>query len=138
MRADQSLRAAGCAEEELWALLAALERHGVVRVYSRPGPTNRPGPVNLPGPVNSPRRADSDPGPIGPILPGVRASRPDWPQAHRLRKAGLQGLRAVRDYATTATCRRSALLGYFGDEVPICGGCDVCGDASSSAGRRLA
>jgi ATP-dependent DNA helicase RecQ len=118
------LRAAGCMEEELWTLLAALERHGVVRVYNQRGSS-------------------------GPTLDlGVRSSRPDWDQAQRLRDAGAEGLRAVRDYATTEGCRRQALLGYFGDEATVCGGCDVCGEggmgnsligqgASSSVGRRL-
>ena len=134
VEARHLLRAAGCNEEELSTLLATLERHGVVRVYNWPG------------------RAGSDPGPAGPILDlGVRASRPGWSRAQRLRKAGVEALRAVRDYATTPRCRRRALLGYFGDEATICGGCDVCGDggvgtafvsrrvsqASSSVRRRL-
>ena len=119
VEASRLLRWAGCKEEELWTLLAALERHGAIRVYSQPTSDG------------------SDPGLGGMILDlGVRASRPDWPGARRLRQAGVEGLRAVRDYATTLRCRRRALLGYFGDETTICGGCDIC--ASSSAGRRLA
>ena len=111
VEARHLLRAAGCKEEELSTLLATLERHGVVRVYNWPG------------------RAGSDPGPDGPILDlGVRASRPGWSRAQRLRKAGVEALRAVRDYATTPRCRRGALLGYFGDEATTCGGCDICGD----------
>ena len=129
------LRAAGCTEEDLWPLLAALERLGVVRVYNRPG------------------QEGAEPELVGPILDlGVRASSPDWSRAQRLRDAGAEGLRTVREYATTPKCRRGALLGYFGDETPTCGGCDVCGErgvgtasvgrgapaASSSASRRLA
>jgi len=67
------LRAAGCVEEELWTLLAALERHGVVRVYNPRGSSGQT--LDL----------------------GVRSSRPDWAQAQRLRDAGAEGLRAVRD-----------------------------------------
>ena len=106
-------------EEELSTLLAALERYGVVRVYDRPGRagSDREG------------RGASDPSLVDPTLDlGVRSSRPDWARAQRLREAGAEGLRAVRDYATTAGCRRRALLGYFGDEATNCGGCDVCGD----------
>ena len=136
VEARHLLRAAGCMEEELPTLLAALERHGVVRVYDS----------------NSPGRVGSDPGLSGPILDlGVRGSRPDWASARRLRQAGVEALRAVHDYATTPGCRRRALLGYFGDEATICGGCDACGApgagvtsvargefrASSSVDRRL-
>ena len=123
MEAGHLLRAAGCTEEDLPTLLAALERLGVVRVYGRPG------------------QAGAEPDLIGPILDlGVRASGPDWPRAQRLREAGAEGLRAVRKYATTQRCRRRALLGYFGDEMPTCGGCDVCGDSgvgTASMGRRV-
>ncbi|MCH7856267.1 MAG: RecQ family ATP-dependent DNA helicase [Gemmatimonadetes bacterium] len=113
------LRAAGCMEEELPALLAALERHGVIRVYHRLGRANS----------SQQGKEGADPGLVGPTLDlGVRSSRPDWSGAQRLREAGAEGLRAVRDYATTAACRRRALLSYFGDESTICGGCDVCGD----------
>ena len=131
VEARHLLRAAGCKEEELSTLLAALERHGVLRVYNRPGRAGS----------NPQGRAGSDPGLVGPILDlGVRASRPDWLGAQRLRRAGVEALRAVRDYATTPTCRRRALLGYFGDEATICGGCDVCGDGgvgTASIGRRV-
>ena len=131
--ADHLLRATGCTEDELWTLLAALERHGVVRLYSRPERESRP--CGADGRTDG--RAHSHTGLIGPILDlGVRASRPDWPHANRLRKAGVEGLRAVRDYATTTTCRRGALLGYFGDAAKHCGGCDIC--ASSSVRGRLA
>ncbi len=36
-------------------------------------------------------------------------------------------LRAMIDLATAVTCRRQALLGYFGEQSPAqCGNCDVC------------
>ena len=130
VEASHLLRAVGYPEEELGALLAALERLSVVRVYNRPG------------------RAASDPGLMGRISCasssqldeqaildlGVHASRPDWSRAQQLRQAGLEGLRAVRAYATTPRCRRRMLLGYFGDETPICGGCDVCGESGVGLG----
>ena len=100
------LRAVGCAEEDLWTLLAALERLGVVRVYSQPGQAAEPDLVGL--------NLDL----------GVHASGPDWSRARPLREE--EGLRAVQRYATAPSCRRRALLGYFGDEMRACGGCDVC------------
>ncbi|MEE8146598.1 MAG: ATP-dependent DNA helicase RecQ [Longimicrobiales bacterium] len=107
MEASRLMSATGCMEEDLWALLAALERLGAVRVY----------------------------GGEPPILDlGVRASAPDWSRAQRLRESGIEGLRAVRNYATTLACRRGALLGYFGDEAPTCGGCDVCGEGGAGPG----
>ena len=128
MEAGTLLRAVGCAEEDLWTLLAALERLGVVRVYSRPGTAGAE--PDLIGPIL-----------IGPILDlGVRASGPDWSRARRLREAGEEGLRAVQRYATAPSCRRRALLGYFGDEMRTCGGCDVCGDGevgTASPGRGV-
>jgi ATP-dependent DNA helicase RecQ len=109
VEAGHLLRAVGCPEEDLWTLVAALERLGAVRVYNQPDQTG----------------AESHP--IGQILDlGVRASVPDWSRAQRLREAGIEGLRAVRGYATRPVCRRRSLLSYFGDETPGCGGCDVC------------
>ena len=57
---------------------------------------------------------------------GLHASAPDGSRAHRLRKAGIEALRAVRGYATALRRRRRVLLRYFGDETPMCGGCDLC------------
>ncbi|WP_310619462.1 DNA helicase RecQ [Flexibacterium corallicola] len=37
-----------------------------------------------------------------------------------------QKLRAFLAYCETATCRRSVLLRYFGDECEPCGNCDTC------------
>ncbi|PYP75215.1 MAG: hypothetical protein DMD25_13475, partial [Gemmatimonadetes bacterium] len=33
----------------------------------------------------------------------------------------------VRRYVETRTCRRAALLAYFGERGTACSGCDVCG-----------
>ena len=95
----------GGGEDQFYALLAVLERLRVVRVYGR-----------LERPCSHPA-----------LDLGVSASDPDWSQVRRVRQAGIEGLRAVRDYATTRRCRRRTLLGYFGDDVSKCGGCDVCG-----------
>jgi ATP-dependent DNA helicase RecQ len=47
-------------------------------------------------------------------------------------------LELMRTYAEARSCRRSLLLGYFGEELePPCGNCDVCdaGDADEPAER---
>ena len=119
-------RDAGCTEEEWWTLLAALERLGVVRVYGRLGRGGLD--QGLTGTETPSISGVLDERPVLDL--GVRASDPDWSQAGRLRRAGLEGLRAVRDYATKPKCRRRALLGYFGDDTPTCGGCDVCEGAT--------
>jgi ATP-dependent DNA helicase RecQ len=60
------------------------------------------------------------------IRVGVR-SRPDLRPALRLRRAALDKLRAVRRYAGARTCRRRAILAYFGEDAPRrCGACDGC------------
>lgn len=135
VEASRLHRAVGCAQEELMTLLAALERLGVVRVYDRPV------------------RAGSDTGLMGTIIRSsaseleeqeildkqeildlaIHSLRPDWSRAQRLRKAGIEGLRAVRAYATTPRCRRRALLAYFGDETVTCGGCDICGEGGGAS-----
>jgi ATP-dependent DNA helicase RecQ len=37
------------------------------------------------------------------------------------------GAREVRTYLERRSCRRRMLLGYFGERLAECGGCDVCG-----------
>jgi superfamily II DNA helicase RecQ len=36
-------------------------------------------------------------------------------------------------YAKGDRCRRRALLGYFGERIPRCAGCDICGRRSDRA-----
>jgi ATP-dependent DNA helicase RecQ len=51
----------------------------------------------------------------------------DWrPVVARRRRAEAR-IEAVEQYARTAQCRRSALVGYFGERVMRCAGCDSCG-----------
>ncbi len=53
--------------------------------------------------------------------------RPDWAAARRLRRRGRVKLGAVRAFAQTRSCRRRALLRYFGEDAPErCGRCDRC------------
>jgi ATP-dependent DNA helicase RecQ len=51
----------------------------------------------------------------------------DWrPIAERRRKADAR-IRAVEEYAREAGCRRARLVGYFGESLVCCSGCDRCG-----------
>jgi ATP-dependent DNA helicase RecQ len=48
------------------------------------------------------------------------------------RKARQAGLRAMRRYVETRGCRRRVLLEYLGERLVRCGGCDRCGESSST------
>ncbi len=51
----------------------------------------------------------------------------DWrPLIERRRRAEAR-IQAVEDYARDSGCRRSRLVGYFGESLVRCGGCDRCG-----------
>src|SRR5215213_147460 len=51
----------------------------------------------------------------------------DWrPVAERRRKAEAR-IQAVADYAHESRCRRARLVGYFGERLAECAGCDRCG-----------
>jgi superfamily II DNA helicase RecQ len=51
----------------------------------------------------------------------------DWrPVAERHRSAEAR-IRAVEDYANGGGCRRARLVGYFGETLATCAGCDRCG-----------
>jgi ATP-dependent DNA helicase RecQ len=58
----------------------------------------------------------------------LTAFRMDWDTLERRRKADLQKLDAMQQYAYTKGCRRSFVLRYFGDPAarPSCSGCDNC------------
>jgi ATP-dependent DNA helicase RecQ len=58
----------------------------------------------------------------------LAAFRIDWDTLERRRKADLQKLDAMQQYAYTKGCRRSFVLRYFGDPAarPSCAGCDNC------------
>lgn len=51
----------------------------------------------------------------------------EMPEANQ-RRAALEQLRQMIDYAQRDACRRRTLLGYFGEESheEDCGGCDIC------------
>jgi ATP-dependent DNA helicase RecQ len=49
-----------------------------------------------------------------------------WRGVDRRRRAAEQRLEAIDTYATTMRCRRSVLLGWFGERVVGCTACDRC------------
>ena len=53
--------------------------------------------------------------------------RVDWAPVTRRRQEAERRLAAMVHYATGRGCRRAALLGWFGERVVRCGGCDRCG-----------
>ena len=51
----------------------------------------------------------------------------DWRPIRERRKQAEARIQAVEDYAREARCRRSRLVGYFGESLGHCAGCDRCG-----------
>ena len=51
----------------------------------------------------------------------------DWRPIRERRKQAEARIQAVEDYAREARCRRSRLVGYFGESLVHCAGCDRCG-----------
>jgi ATP-dependent DNA helicase RecQ len=57
----------------------------------------------------------------------------DWrPVVARRRRAEAR-IQAVEDYARTSQCRRARLVGYFGEQLEDCAGCDKCGKKPKAA-----
>ena len=52
--------------------------------------------------------------------------RPDWRAVRVRRQAALRRIEVMDRYARSSSCRRGALIGYFGERLPRCSGCDVC------------
>ena len=51
----------------------------------------------------------------------------DWEPVRKRRRLAVERLRAMERYAMSRTCRRRALIGWFGERLDRCGGCDRCG-----------
>jgi ATP-dependent DNA helicase RecQ len=51
----------------------------------------------------------------------------DWRGVDLRRQRAIARIRAVEDYARSSQCRRSSLVGYFGERLKECTGCDRCG-----------
>jgi ATP-dependent DNA helicase RecQ len=54
----------------------------------------------------------------------------DWRPVLARRRRAETRIQAVEDYARTTQCRRSRLVGYFGEQLKDCAGCDKCGKKS--------
>ena len=54
------------------------------------------------------------------------SGRAEWAPVKRRRRLAEGRIRAVERYATTRRCRRGVLLGYFGERLAGCAGCDRC------------
>jgi ATP-dependent DNA helicase RecQ len=52
-----------------------------------------------------------------------------WQAVRKRRAAAERRIRVMELYAEARTCRRRALIGYFGESLPRCSGCDVCAGA---------
>jgi ATP-dependent DNA helicase RecQ len=76
------------------------------------------------------------------VAPGREPLR--WSSVRRRRREAEGRIAVMERYAMDRSCRRKALLSYFGERIPRCAGCDVCGrsDARSlpnpGADHRLA
>jgi RecQ family ATP-dependent DNA helicase len=55
----------------------------------------------------------------------------DWRPVLERRRSALARIQAVDDYARQRGCRRASLVGYFGEKLRRCAGCDGCGRMSS-------
>ena len=63
---------------------------------------------------------------LGAELRPDASGRVDWAPVRRRRREAEKRLRAMLGYATTRHCRRAALLGWFGEQLHRCTGCDNC------------
>ncbi|MGH7497772.1 MAG: RecQ family ATP-dependent DNA helicase [Gemmatimonadales bacterium] len=57
----------------------------------------------------------------------------DWSGVQERRRRAEARIAAVETYASGKACRRRALLGYFGERLERCAGCDRCGPARAVA-----
>jgi len=51
----------------------------------------------------------------------------DWSRVRRRRREAEGRIAVMERYARRGACRRKTLLAYFGERLPRCSGCDVCG-----------
>jgi ATP-dependent DNA helicase RecQ len=92
-------------------------------------------------------QAWADPAALARLPANVRASaerlrselRPelgpvDWTPVRERRRQAEARIAAVASYAGGRGCRRRALVGYFGEQLDRCSGCDRCREAPSTRG----
>ncbi|NIP58992.1 MAG: RecQ family ATP-dependent DNA helicase, partial [Gemmatimonadetes bacterium] len=79
-------------------------------------------------------------GPERSVAVGIHARVPDLDPEGELRRRGLERVEAVRGFVRTRTCRRDALLAYFGEagRSGTCGRCDRCAGGEGWGGRAAA
>ncbi len=51
----------------------------------------------------------------------------DWAPVRRRKRAARRRLATIERYASARLCRRRTLVGYFGEVLDRCSGCDRCG-----------
>lgn len=61
----------------------------------------------------------------GELGPGKRQL--NWAPVRRRRREAEGRIAVMERYARERSCRRRALMGYFGERLPRCAGCDNCG-----------
>jgi superfamily II DNA helicase RecQ len=49
-----------------------------------------------------------------------------WKRINCRKKVALRRIAAMEHYARTSRCRRAALIGWFGERLKGCSGCDNC------------
>jgi RecQ family ATP-dependent DNA helicase len=54
----------------------------------------------------------------------------DWSPIERRRRQAKRRIAAIESYAGGGRCRRRVLIGYFGEKLSHCSGCDRCGSRS--------
>ena len=64
----------------------------------------------------------------------IVSGRVDWEPVRRRRRLAEERIAVMERYARDRRCRRAALIGYFGEQLVRCAGCDVC---SGTAERPL-
>ena len=57
----------------------------------------------------------------------------DWRPVRERRRQAEARIQAVEDYARESRCRRARLVGYFGEKLTQCAGCDLCGTRPAAA-----
>ncbi len=62
--------------------------------------------------------------------------RVDWEPIRQRRQQAEERIAVMERYAQARRCRRAELIGYFGERIARCSGCDVCSGAPSRALSR--
>jgi len=68
---------------------------------------------------------------------GGKSVGDSWRRVEARRRAAAERLEIIGQYAGRRRCRRQALLGYFGEAVESCAGCDRCLSPDAGPGSRL-